>query len=204
MRDAISLGFYGVGGGGGGDVPSGSIVIPPNEKGELIVSYDAYDEASGVPAVSEITVFYAKNGIIPDSAFKSIINYGGPYINITTCNLPKNIKEIKKQAFYGDQRLKLDLPTSLKIIGDQAFRYCNSLQIETIPASVVTIENRAFANCSKLQSITFLGTPESIDANTFVSCSNLTVLRVPWAQGAIAGAPWGATNATVIYNYKGE
>ena len=204
MRDAVSLGFYGVGGGGGGDVPPGSIIIPPNEKGKLIVSYDAYDDTSGTNAVSEITVIYAEKGVIPEGAFKSMVNQASAYCYITTCNLPKSIKEIQAFAFHADQKLKLDLPTSLKIIGDQAFRYCNSLQIETIPASVITIENRAFANCSKLQSITFLGTPESIDANTFVGCSNLTVLRVPWAQGAIAGAPWGATNATVVYNYKGE
>jgi hypothetical protein len=27
---------------------------------------------------------------------------------------------------------------------------------------------------------------------------------VPWAEGAVANAPWGATNATINYNYTGE
>ena len=203
MRDAVSLSYYGIGG-GGGDVPPGSIVIPPEEQGKLIISYDKYEVFGTSNSPSEISVIYAENDVIPINAFRSIVNQNTAYCYIRKCNMPNRIKEIGDFAFYYDQNLNIELPTSLKTIGDQAFRYCAQLAIDTIPASVKTIANRAFANCTKISTITFLGTPVSIDANTFVGCTNLTTIRVPWSSGAIAGAPWGASNVTIIYNYQGE
>lgn len=52
--------------------------------------------------------------------------------------------------------------------------------------------------------MTFKGTPSSINSNAFNSCINLLTINVPWAEGAVANAPWGATNATINYNYTGE
>ena len=42
-----------------------------------------------------------------------------------------------------------------------------------------------------------------VDAKILFGCTNLTTINVPWAEGAVAGAPWGATNATINYNYTG-
>lgn len=34
--------------------------------------------------------------------------------------------------------------------------------------------------------------------------NNIRLTRgVPWAEGAVTNAPWGATNATINYNYTG-
>ena len=49
--------------------------------------------------------------------------------------------------------------------------------------------------------LTFQGTPETISKTAFSGCSNLTTINAPWAEGAVANAPWGATNATINYNY---
>ena len=38
-------------------------------------------------------------------------------------------------------------------------------------------------------------------SSAFDGCTNLTDIKVPWAEGAVANAPWGATNATITYNY---
>ena len=35
----------------------------------------------------------------------------------------------------------------------------------------------------------------------FIGCDNLTTINVPWSEGAVENAPWGATNATINYNY---
>ena len=52
--------------------------------------------------------------------------------------------------------------------------------------------------------MTFEGTPTSIASSAFSNCVKLTTINVPWAEGAVANAPWGATNATINYNYTGE
>lgn len=119
-------------------------------------------------------------------------------------SLPNGVITIDGDAFNGCARLALtSLPSGLTTIGNRAFNECSVLKITEIPSGVTSIGNNAFIYCSNLSSLTFKGTPTSISSNAFQSCSNLKTINVPWAQGAVSSAPWGATNATINYNYKG-
>ena len=88
-------------------------------------------------------------------------------------------------------------------IGNYAFYGCSSLALTSLPAGITSISNYAFYNCTGLTTITFEGTPTTIASNVFYGCANLTTINVPWAEGAVANAPWGATNVTINYNYTG-
>ena len=81
------------------------------------------------------------------------------------------------------------------------FAGCSSLALTSLPDGLTSIGEGAFGGCTNLTSITFKGTPTTIYPNAFVDCTNLTDIKVPWAEGAVSGAPWGATNATITYNY---
>ena len=50
--------------------------------------------------------------------------------------------------------------------------------------------------------VTFPTGITTIGGYAFANCTNLTTINVPWASGAVSGAPWGATNATINYNYS--
>ena len=88
-------------------------------------------------------------------------------------------------------------------IRDYAFANCTNLALTTLPSGITNIDDYAFEECSSLVSLTFEGTPENIGASAFAGCENLTTINVPWAEGAVANAPWGATNATINYGYTG-
>lgn len=47
------------------------------------------------------------------------------------------------------------------------------------------------------------GTPTNLTSEAFKNCTNITTINVPWSEGAVANAPWGATNATINYDYVG-
>lgn len=94
------------------------------------------------------------------------------------------------------------MPDSITKIGDFAFAY-SGLTSVTIPSSVTNIEMQSFGYCKSLTSVTFNGTPSLIRSDAFYNCSALSTINVPWAQGAVSNAPWGATNATINYNYTG-
>lgn len=83
-------------------------------------------------------------------------------------------------------------------------RECTGITDIVIPSNIETIGDQVFYSCTKLANVTFKGTPVSIGANTFGGCSALATINVPWAEGAVAGAPWGAPSSTINYNYTEE
>ena len=89
-------------------------------------------------------------------------------------------------------------------IDSSSFKNKTTITEVVIPASVKAIEASVFANCTGLTKVTFKGTPSSIPATAFDGCTNLLTINVPWAEDAKENAPWGATNATINYNYTGE
>ena len=132
---------------------------------------------------------------IGDNAFKGCKN-------LALTSLPPTMKEIGTGVFQSCSKITAtSLPQGITKIGDYAFMHCRGLAITSIPAGVTEIGYLAFYNCTGLTSITFKGTPSSIYLNAFSGCTNLKTINVPWAEGAVSGAPWGATNATINYNY---
>lgn len=124
--------------------------------------------------------------------------------SVSFSSLPSGVTRIGSYAFSGCNNItSMILPSSLQTLEIATFNACKNLISVVIPASVINIKDRVFSNCSKLNLVTFNGIPTSIAVSTFQSCSNLTTINVPWAEGAVANAPWGATNATIHYNVSG-
>ena len=114
--------------------------------------------------------------------------------------LPDTITTIGSSAFFNNFYMALTkLPRCLKTIGSTSLYGCKKLKLINLPENVVSIESRAFAYCDSLKYITFNSTPETIASNAFEGCSNLTDIFVPWSEGEVANAPWGAENATIHY-----
>lgn len=115
--------------------------------------------------------------------------------------IPK-VTVIGEGAFYGCSRLKLsELPKELTALGYRAFNRCSSIEIKEIPEGLKVIDSITFEYCTKITSLTFKGKMNSIDSTAFKGCTDLLTINVPWAEGEVSGAPWGATNATINYDY---
>lgn len=120
---------------------------------------------------------------------------------LTSISIPSSVTRIGQQAFALCQKLtSIEFSEGLQGIHILAFMYCSSLSSITIPSTVVSILSQAFDSCSNLTTVTFKGTPQHIYNNIFRGCTNLTDIYVPWSEGEVANAPWGATNATIHYN----
>lgn len=125
--------------------------------------------------------------------------------NLALTSLPSDLTSIGSYAFRKCAKLALtSLPSGITSIGNGAFYNCTGLALASLPSGITRIESHAFAYCTGLTALTFEGAPTSIASTVFANCTNLTAINVPWAEGAVANAPWGATNATINYNYTGE
>ena len=160
------------------------------------------DKGVEVPSGTPTSEYGAKIGEIQsgggsDEDFISVIER-----TATNPTLPSGLTKIGSYAFYDCKNLALtSLPNSLTSISIYAFSGCTSLALTSLPNGVTIISNSAFKNCTGLTEITFKGKPNSISTSAFKGCTNLTTIRVPWAEGEVSGAPFGATNATLIYSY---
>lgn len=120
--------------------------------------------------------------------------------------IPDTVTYIGKKAFQygGNSEWKITkLPPNLTYIGAEAFWSYRKLLITEIPASVDYIGQCAFDGAYDKTSLTlikFRGVPSTVMDGAFRNNNALTDIYVPWADGAVANSPWGATNAKIHYN----
>lgn len=150
--------------------------------------------------------------------------------NLTLTKLPDSCEVIGKRAFeYCDGLTSFEFNDGLKSIGGMSFQGCSNLTITEIPDSVEYLYVECFNSCNtsshiklpkslkylgpyvfgfcqQLTSVTFQCIPtEHFDTSAFrarnyVWNSPIKHIYVPWAEGEVKGAPWGAKSATVHYN----
>lgn len=164
---------------------------------------------------TEITIpeSTTKIGSYTFSEFMSLVSISG-WDNITeigyrafyNCNalavtsLPQQISKILSYAFYNCYVLALtSLPVGITSIESYVFYNCSALALTQIPNGVKEIKSNAFRGCDGITSLTLPESITSISTNAFASCTNLTQINCQFAQGAVSGAPWGATNANIVY-----
>jgi len=191
---------------------------------EMYIKYDQPSEYAGynivnvnvpIPTkyVTEITI---TENIIEDNMFKN-------YTALETAILPNTLTTIGIGSFENCTSLTLTtLPDTVTTINDNAFNNCTSLSLTTLPTSLITIGNNAFSGTviageihipntvttigdnifsnTGITDIIFDGTPTTISSNAFSNINSLETIYVPWAEGTVTGAPWGAgSNVTILY-----
>ena len=93
--------------------------------------------------------------------------------------------------------------TEVATLGNNCFAFCVSLTELPYMPSLNKLDNTVFNSCTGLTRIKLYKTPSNssnISNSAFVNCKNITDIYVPWSEGEINNAPWGAVNATVHYN----
>lgn len=104
------------------------------------------------------------------------------------------------------------IPSTLKEINitgktnivNWAFEGCSMVESINIGYGATSIDQGAFSSCTSLTSVTLPESITSISTIAFQYNTQSFTINVPWAEGTVAGAPWGAVAATINYNYRGE
>lgn len=104
------------------------------------------------------------------------------------------------QAFYKCEELEYaDLSKANITSVELTFDGCLMLNKVKLPDTLETIEANTFKRCTALTEITIPSSVTSIDSTAFSGCTNLKTITVKKSADSIENAPWGATNAEIIW-----
>ena len=119
---------------------------------------------------------------------------------IQTIILGNNVSEIRKQMFYGCERLdNITIPNNVTRLGIESFYGCKSLKSVQLSNELKYIERNAFQGCEKLKGITIPEKVTSIGDEVFRGCSSLESIVIPDNVEALGqGAFYGCSNLTSI------
>lgn len=103
--------------------------------------------------------------------------------SITSVYIPSSVKLIDEDAFAGCVVLKsVTLSQGLEYISSSAFYACRSLKEIKIPESVISIGDKAFFGCSSLTEVAVEGIP-SLYGGCFKNCSALKSFKMGEGKG---------------------
>lgn len=125
------------------------------------------------------------------------------YVSLEKVILSPKITTLRDNAFQYCFSLKdIDLSNITKF-GSRCFQECMNLEGDIVFNENLTYIYANAFDSTAINSVTFknnINTLPSISSGVFSYCTWLTDIYCPWAEGAVANAPWGATNATIHYN----
>ncbi|MDD3947031.1 MAG: leucine-rich repeat protein, partial [Clostridia bacterium] len=108
--------------------------------------------------------------------------------SLTTITLPASVQSIGNYAFAGKDGVAMGLESvvfdgtsSIESIGDYAFHLCYFLESVQMPDSLKIIGEKAFFNCNKLSNLQINATSllETISDYAFSGCNSLTQIFIP-------------------------
>lgn len=108
------------------------------------------------------------------------------YYGFTVIDIPKTVRNIGECAFMNCSSLNtIEIPAGVLILNDRVFKGCTGLNEVVLNDSIVHIGNEAFYGCESLESIHEYGSvkmPDSIctiGESAFEKCSSLSYIDLP-------------------------
>ena len=152
---------------------------------------------------------------IPNSCF-----YG--QLQLKSFTIPSSVKSLRSNCFQGTGLTSITIPNTVEtmteieivtnLFGDTEeresnwqFTGCENLTevIFEEPCQIKKLPDYCFNSCKLLTEITIPSSVEEIGEECFAPHWEATepiTITINKPEGSIAGAPWGATNATIVWN----
>lgn len=212
---------------GGGPEPTGTVEITTNgthdvaqyAEAHVAVPADGLEKLMGLLTGADTEFSLSGLTMLRASAFRqsNYVRISLPDVKVVGTNafemcatleevsLP-SVDTLAGNCFTNCYALRsLDLGDSLRQIQASTFgngfaKNAATPMTLSFPASLQTVAATAVAASANVSEIRFHGKPTTLNANAFGRNTKISNVYVPWSEGEVAGAPWGATNATVHYN----
>ena len=123
--------------------------------------------------------------------------------DLTSCVIHEDCRIIGDEAFANCSSLEsVSISSSVTIIGVHAFDRCSSLLSIVLPSSVTSIGGGAFRGCYSIVSIKIPTSVTSIDGWPFLGCPAVTIYCEAESQPSGWDPDWNSDNRPVVWGYE--
>lgn len=119
--------------------------------------------------------------------------------NINKVFIPHGAVSLRNTLFAYTAIESIDIPDTVTSIAVNTFKGCTKLKNIKLSNALTELKSYTFSGCVGLESITIPSSVQVIDANVFAGCTNLKTITIKKSADSIENAPWGATNAEIIW-----
>ena len=138
--------------------------------------------------ITKVTFVNCQNWTsLPAHSFKGLSN-------LKEITLPENLEVIQQLALGYTGIETIELPQTLKTIGEAAFSSCKSLNYVNIHNGITTIEARAFWDCDNLKAISIPDSVTLMRQEVFQGCENLEYVRLGSGFSTISSSVFSGCN----------
>ena len=140
---------------------------------------------------------------IPGKGYSGMNIFTGT-TSLKTVKLPENLELIGLSCFENSGVETIELPDTVKVIADCAFKNCDNLVEVNLPKAMTELGNEAYCDCDKLQKAELKDGLQELGSLAFAYCEQLTSAHIPGTVTMIHGNPWGGcTSLTGITKDEG-
>jgi len=114
------------------------------------------------------------------------------------------VTRIGKEAFWASDAIAIEVPDSVRSIGESAFTFCGALSEISISGPVARVENKMCYSCKSLKSIELPDTVTSIGKEAFSGCDTLASVTIPRSVTTIEEAAFSHCKRLYSVAMKGS
>lgn len=129
--------------------------------------------------ISEISQIFIKSGINPLIYLDRVPRYFLYGAEISSIEIPNNVKKIEDNAFFDSDIVTIEIPDSVIEIGENAFYSCDKLKSILFPNKLKVIPRKVCFICKSLEHVNMPDGIERIEAGAFHVCPKLQDLVLP-------------------------
>ena len=157
-----------------------------------LFEYNIYQRSDKDECIVEITKYIGSSTDVvvpPELDGYSVVSIGDECfrdLDVLNVELPSTLKKIGDRAFDGGPKHaisatleKINIPEGIEVIGEDAFDSCRELQQITLPDSLIQIGKGAFSGCKSITSVEWPEKIPVIPANIFYACDSLVQVSLP-------------------------
>ena len=128
--------------------------------------------------------------------------YAGFPESLKTITITGDIDTIPEQSFRNLKNIEyVNLPSSVKTIGNQAFMYDSKLICVNVE-NVETFGEHAFKECSSLKNVTFGNNLKTFYMGAFAGCDSFTMVKLSGTNVNFAGSVFGGCDSLMYVDLQ--